>query len=98
MVVYAWTPVLGVGGRRIGSSKPALATVLVRVPIVVIKHHDRKQRGEVGKKPGGGTGEEAIESTAHGIASQGLLSLMSYRIQDHSSGLALPTVSWTFPH
>lgn len=50
MVVYAWTPVLAVGGRRIGSSKPALTTLLVRVPIVVIKHHDPKQRGEEGQE------------------------------------------------
>ena len=34
---------------------------------------------------------------AYWLVPQGLLSLLSYRIQDHSSEVALPTMGWVLP-
>ena len=71
-------------------------SVLVKVPIIIIKHHDQKQLEEdsayfnlqfhsvkQGTNPEAGTKAEAVRDAAHWLAPHGLLCLLSYRTQDH---------------
>ena len=45
-----------------------------------------------------GADTEAMEGAAYWLVPHGLLSLLSYRTQDHSPGMTPPTMNWALPH
>jgi hypothetical protein len=86
----------------------------LRVFIAVIKHPDPKQFGggeglfkltvkllelKKGKKLEAGADAESVEDAAYWLAPYGLLSLLSYRTQDHwpRDGTSYTEIGWALP-
>lgn len=63
-------------------------------------HHGKKLGQEIkqGRNLEAGNEAEAMKGAIYCLAFHGWLNLLSYRIQDHQAGMALPTVGWALPH